>query len=100
MPQPLIASETSVCCEEGVCDGCGTKDAPKDKQQHNDDCCPNGVCNPFQSCNCCFLHVVEKFQIVPKPILGSPTQKFSLYNESLTSTYTASFFHPPECFVV
>lgn len=70
---------------------------PSHKGQNN--CCDDGVCNPFFSqCPVCAVAAVSVVQIVAPSSANYFYTKdaFSLYNRHLISEYTAEMLRPPQ----
>ncbi len=79
-------SETHACCKH--------KTSPDNKRNMNN-CCDNGVCNPFGMCTCCFVFnpvqtILEfKNSVYAKTFTSEP-------ENNLVSFFTSDCFHPPE----
>ena len=68
-PVSQINSENEQCTEE-CCSN--DNDSQSSSDQKGPDCCPTGICNPFQICACC---------------VTIPTENISLqFNEFITET--------------
>ena len=79
------------CSDEESCNG-NTCD---DEKSDTNDCCPGGICNPFEQCACCFGFSVTK-----------PTLEITSINvyinyieaeiKKLHYGYSSDCFHPPK----
>ena len=73
---------------------CGINKHSKSKKTSKD-CCPNGACNPFQSCGCCFGFQISEFDF---QFFSLSTSNKSIYTSlsNELSNYHSDYFHPPE----
>lgn len=79
------------CSEEQSCidNGCD------DQKSKSSDCCPGGICNPFESCACCFGFSITK------PIIEISTNDVNVNYaqpeiKKVHYGYSSDCFHPPE----
>lgn len=99
LPDTITVSQNASSCEDNCCEqNCTTKkpfDTPK-----SDDCCPNGVCNPFKACNCCCVIFTAAVQFQPKPMFIYAEIDYPQKTNQMISSYIAACFHPPETGIV
>lgn len=92
-PISQIYSTNEQCAED-----CCSNDTQNGEEQKGLDCCPTGICNPFQICACCVIIPTENicFQFNPYhiEIKNRPTvDKFNL------SDFTKDCWQPPKTVV-
>lgn len=96
--QKSMASAETSCCDGGHCATTETGQSGKADDTHKgtNDCCPGGICSPFQTCAGCSIIKVEGFQL-PAPLVSL------IQKEKVRSAYTVpvshfigDFFQPPE----
>ena len=85
---------TSEQCTEYCC----SNDTQSSEEQKGPDCCPTGICNPFQVCACCVTISTENISFQFNPYItenkNRPTvDKFNL------SGFTKDCWQPPETVV-
>ena len=84
-------SNVETDCGKGCC-GITKHDTSKKTSK---DCCPNGSCNPFQSCGCCFGFEISEFDFQFFVLPSSNQVGYSSIKNEL-SNYHSDYFHPPE----
>jgi len=66
-----------------------------ENKHHSNNCCDDGVCNPFGICNCCF--VFNSVQVAVQFNTNSVMHKLvSSEENNLVSSFSSDCFHPPE----
>lgn len=84
---------TSSHCQTNPSDKPGSKEAPK---KSANDCCPGGVCSPFQVCSTCgFIAEANNCFDFTRPKLLERIYFFSFSSPYLFS-YSADFWQPPQ----
>lgn len=94
--QLLDSSTLEVCCETSCCvsdDYCSKASNPQ--QQDTNNCCPGGVCNPFETCNCCCGGIVGR------PSITSSVSFIKINYSSVTQNdlvlgFQSDCYQPPE----
>ncbi len=64
-------------------------------EQNGRDCCPNGICNPFEVCTCCVTLPTENNKIKIAVYQTALLNKQTAENSALTD-FTADCWHPPK----
>jgi hypothetical protein len=66
------------------------------KQNHSQDnnCCNNGICNPFMSC--CNGYALLTHQKGLSPYFAYLNQKFQVLSETLNTGFSSDAWHPPK----
>jgi len=87
--------ETQEVCDDQCCSNEGSCDSNGCDDQKNNDCCPSGICNPFESCACCVGFSITK------PIIGITSNDVNVnYSEpeikKVHYGFSSDCFHPPE----
>lgn len=91
-------TETEEACNDQCCSdeqNCSDEKSCDDQKGNCNDCCPGGICNPFESCACCFGFSITK------PIVEITTNHINInYTQSeikkIHYGYGSHCFHPPE----
>ena len=80
------------CCSHKQAD---SKQKPDTDKQDPNNCCPNGICNPFEQCACCIGVTVGQptYKLIATVLINEFTFPTSV---NITSNYSADCFHPPE----
>jgi hypothetical protein len=96
--QPLATTFYSYMTEqecESFCDDTCCKDEQASDKQDENNCCPNGVCNPFEQCNCCVGVTISHncFQPIEMMLYTNFIQPIAT---DINSNYSADCFRPPK----
>lgn len=84
--QGLTQNSSSECAEQ-CCD-------ESSQSADNTDCCPNGICNPLLSCNCCVFCQINNPLSVQ---LYSSKIKINQTSDAFTlSDYVSDSWNPPK----
>ncbi len=94
---PASEDRLLLCCADNHCHADEPKQPSSEKASDGDgDCCPGGVCNPFQSCDTYSFLRTSPLRL-PEPVTtfnNIEKVRFGLIDP--ISTFTADFFQPPE----
>ncbi len=66
-----------------------------DKKHTKNNCCTNGICNPFGMCNCCFVYSASEMNITFGNTFSNSKIERKEEN-NVVSSYLSDCFHPPE----
>jgi hypothetical protein len=84
-----LAQNSSSKCTEQCCD-----EGNQSQSSDNTDCCPNGICNPLVSCNCCvFCEANSPLSVqlyATKIKINQTSDNFTL------SDYVSDSWNPPK----
>ena len=90
------ADKQETCCADSCCDSDDScsQDADTENQDENG-CCPGGICNPFEACNCCCGGLVDQ------PSITQITSFIKInYNSATENNLVLGFrsecYQPPE----
>lgn len=81
--------------KEECSDDCCSSNNDNSQEQKGPDCCPSGICNPFQICSCCATIPSENTGFQFKIYL-TETKNRSMVDKFTLSDYTRDYWQPPE----
>lgn len=81
--------------KEECSEDCCSNNNNSSEEQKGPDCCPTGICNPFQICSCCVTIPSENTGFQFKIYLTESKNKSIVDNFTL-SDYTRDCWQPPE----
>lgn len=87
----IIDKPTSELCSDNCCKNDLTDNS---ENKNTENCCSNGICNPFEHCACCVG--VTIVQQIPQPITIVKRELKRITSDNFFSKYLADCFHPPE----
>lgn len=90
-------TETRELCSENCCseDQSCDENSCDSKTSNSNECCPGGICNPFESCACCFGFSINK------PVIQIAGNKINVTHfqpeiQKVQFGFTYDCFRPPE----
>jgi hypothetical protein len=92
-PISQIYSTNEQCTED-----CCSNDTQSSDEQKGPDCCPTGICNPFQVCACCVTIPTENISFQFNPYL-TETKNKPTADKFILSDFTNDCWQPPETVV-
>ena len=86
---------TEDCCGESCCNDAQADSKQEPCTQDPNNCCPEGICNPFQQCSCCSVVIASQstLNFITTVIASNFIVAIST---DIASGYSADCFHPPE----
>jgi hypothetical protein len=90
------AAEDNVqCCEKDCCKGNSSGEKQGSDSQEQGDCCPMGICNPFDLCACC-IGFIPSGQIIPVLNIQAMKMLRISITPSTGSDYSSDCWNPPK----
>lgn len=100
--QPLVCvayctvGQTENCCVARSSNQELPANNKKPNQEHNNNCCNDGVCNPCMSCSyCCFVAKMDQNSFQFSTILAD-IRNLRITNDKVIAGYLTACWHPPE----
>lgn len=95
-----IAGNYMAMKEECCADCCNNNDACSEDEEQNNcgndgNCCMEGICNPFMSCNICMFYITEKEDCFTYQVSETCKPLFTGDSKTLPG-FIADHFQPPE----
>lgn len=94
-PVSQIYSENEQCSENCCSNDENTQNST---DQNGPDCCPTGICNPFQVCACCVTLPTDNISFQFNPYL-TPTKNRPTADKFDLSEFTKDCWQPPETII-
>lgn len=83
------------CCTDQCCEADGDCEESPCDQQSSNGCCPGGICNPFESCACCFGYTLVQLTVETAEVELLKSH-LSPTSEQVELGVNSDCFHPPE----
>jgi hypothetical protein len=90
-----LSSAKDKSCEHSCCKHKKMNNCKEDKKQSSNNCCDDGVCNPFAQCSCCFGYTYSQSEFTFLTFANISTY-VAFKDTEVLSNFNSSCFHPPE----
>lgn len=91
----LTSNTTEVHCGTNCCSNIPAEEKQNPSEEDSNGCCPNGFCNPFESCHCC-TGVAVYMPSDSYISIDLNNRRSVPVSTGIISEYIDDCFHPPQ----